>query len=370
MPNGPDLRLALHLTQGPQPWDAVEMLVDLWRTYRSPAIGETCERVTQALVLHDTTIDVLHFNSDVEEVLLIAALRSAPSPSRNDFRPVGNWLEGLRRWPPDPRIGRLCARVVTNDWCRLGDIELAAAMLPLHADPASADLLRAFESRVPAIHADMLRKCIQAIPFQATTSTASSGSLALLAQIEDGIARNAPVVEKQFDHRLAILTRQQSVAKAQRKIARNRRHRDLVALVKRHVRGNTISSEEAEVAGILFGTIKMSSKYSNDPPEQDVSFEFSRVSGSQIQKLIDAGFLDRASSFNESPPLGDVVELLERFPQLRADGWIQPNLRTGIVTALEAASDISDELRDAFRACCASADELIVNRRRVFCWWD
>jgi hypothetical protein len=93
----------------------------------------------------------------------------------------------------------------------------------------------------------------------------------------------------------------------------------------------------------------------------------------KLQQLLDLDFADPDDAQNASPTIGKFLEFLKKHPEVKTHGYVVAPERDDYRVTIEGIhyeGTISEELRKDFKDLCKGADEKVIGKKKLFCWWD
>ncbi len=104
---------------------------------------------------------------------------------------------------------------------------------------------------------------------------------------------------------------------------------------------------------------------------------FCELDARSLRALLDEGFVDATRRHHDSPTPRDFAAFMERWPQVRAHGFIDQPVREDariVIEGLECdldhvASMVRDALREEFSWFCGDAAEFFDEADYVYSWW-
>lgn len=102
---------------------------------------------------------------------------------------------------------------------------------------------------------------------------------------------------------------------------------------------------------------------------------YSQLSLNSLKALQDKSLLNLSERQNNSPTIEQFVKFMEKYPCVKAHGYVVTRFRAdtgvtieGLITPSESATR---ELKNAFKTFCKGADELSENYKgNLRSWWD
>ena len=100
---------------------------------------------------------------------------------------------------------------------------------------------------------------------------------------------------------------------------------------------------------------------------------FDRLDAERLRALIDGGHADPTECQNASPSIAEFLDFMTAHRGMLAHGYAvhysRPDYRTSI-EGLDYNGPVTDELVHRFRAAFAEADDLVVEKDHLYCWYD